>query len=178
MCPVIGAYAPEPPRPQIEDDVYAGQITKCFVLMDEKNPALAAMNEWGKNQIQIVVQLEELDDDGNPIELRRRLNISYGQTAGTYSALAQLIQAATGVKCGEKAQRNVTTEQLQGARLRVQTAAVSKDERTYINITGFFAPKKSGAIPPGTPTALVAPPPVHAEAKDLGIEADLSELPW
>lgn len=175
--PAIGQYAAEPKRPDIEPDVYAGQITLAAVVMDKDNPAVPLTDKWGKNRLQIKVQLEELDDEGNPIELRRQLAIAYGQTGGTYAALAQLIQAVTGVKCGDKAQRNVTTEQLQGAKIRVQTAIVEKDDKTYTNIVGFFAPKKAGAVPAGTPTALVAPP--HRPATDVGLDDDdLSSLPF
>ncbi len=174
--PAIGQYAAEPKRPEIEPDVYAGQITLAAVVMDKDNPALPLTDKWGKNRLQIKVQLEELDDEGNPIELRRQLAIAYGQTGGTYAALAQLIQAVTGVKCGDKAQRNVTTEQLQGAKIRVQTAIVEKDEKTYTNIVGFFAPKKSGALPAGQTPPIVA---AHAPASAVGLdEDDLSSLPF
>lgn len=181
--PVIGQYAPEILPPKLEDDVYHGIITKCNVVMDKDNPALAATNQWGKNQVSVTIQLDdERDDEGNPIELRRWINISYGQSKGTYAPLAQLIQAATGIKTGDKAQRNVTTEELTGKRLRVQTANVvsEKDGKPYCNLVGFFAPRKSGAIPPGQPTALVAPPqaaPKTAAAR-LGLDEDaLDDLP-
>jgi hypothetical protein len=141
--PSIGQYAKQKLANLIEDDLYSGVISHCEVVMDPTNPKVALVDQWDKNRLLIKVVLDgPVDDAGGPVELRRQLAISYGQSAGTYSALAQLIEAATGIKRGDKAQRHVTTEELVGKAIRVQTAVVEKDDRTFVNIVGFLAPKK------------------------------------
>lgn len=177
--PVIGEFYVEAPKPSLEPDVYPATISVCTIVMDIANPKLPETDKWGKNRLLVKVVLDnEVGPDNGPIELSRKVAISYGQTAGTYSALAQLIQATLGIKCGDKAQRNVTTEQLLNAKVRVQTAVVEKDDKTYLNIVGFFAPKKAQA-----PEAVAEPAPLAAvktPAARLGIEDDgsLDDLPF
>lgn len=128
----------------VPDDIYPATITHASVVMDKDNPNMPATDKWGKNRLLVKFELDdEKDDAGGPIELRRQFAISYGQTGGTYAALANLIQAATGIKNGDKAQRHVTTEELVGKKVRVQTATVEKDDKTYTNVVGTFAPKKA-----------------------------------
>lgn len=134
--PKISDFAPAKDYSRVEEGRYPATITKAEI---QRNPdGTAIENQWGKTQILFHFELEnETDAAGGPIELRRKLSISYGAMAGAYAPLAMLIQAATGIKCGDKAQRNVTTEQLVGARLLVDTENVEKDDKTYTNVTGF-----------------------------------------
>jgi hypothetical protein len=63
------------------------------------------------------------------------VNKSFGfSEANGYSKLAQLIQALTGIPCGDKRQKDVTLKSLQGLRLSV----VTKLSKTgYANIDAF-----------------------------------------
>lgn len=150
--PQIGQYATEKARAVIEPDLYTATITAAEIVMDKDKPGIPMIDQWGKSRLLLKVELDdEIGPDNGPIELRRQLAISYGQTAGTYAALAQLIQAVTGVKCGDHMQRQVTTEELVGAKVRVQTAIVEKDGKSYTNIVGFFAPKRAAARPAPAP---------------------------
>jgi len=141
----ISQYAAGSDRTVIEPDVYPATITNAAVLMENGK---AKINKYGKTQIAIGVLLDnEVGPDGGPVELRRTLSISYGRNnaSGNYSELAKLIEAACDVACGDAAQRHVTTEQLIGKHLRVQTTNTDKDGRIYTNIAGFLAPRKAPA---------------------------------
>jgi hypothetical protein len=170
----IGAYAAKSDYSTVPDDIYEATITHASVVMDKDAPNIPATDKWGKNRLLVKVELDtETDDAGGPIELRRQFAISYGQTGGTYAALANLIQAVTGIKNGDKAQRNVTTEELVGKKLRVQTATVERDDKTYTNIVATFAPKKAREV------ALAPAPAPRASAQQVADEAALDdEIPF
>lgn len=179
--PAIGQYAAQTTYAAVPDDIYEATICHASVVMDTANPALPATDKFGKNRLLVKFELDnEVDDAGGPVELRRQFAISYGATGGTYAALAQLIQATMGVKCGDKAQRHVTTEELVGKKLRVQTATVDKDDKTFCNVIGTFAPKKPPAlaVAPAPRPAAIAPAPQNTAQRAGLEEADLADLPF
>jgi hypothetical protein len=173
--PAIGQYAAQSSYAAVPDDIYEAEITSAEIVMDKTDPRIPETDKWGKNRIRIRFALDDqIGDDGGPVELSRLFAISYGATAGTYAALANLIQATTGIKCGDKAQRNVTTEQLVGKALRVQVANVEKDDKTFCNVVGTFAPKAKPAAARPAPVAA----PKTAAAK-LGLDDDdLDSIPF
>lgn len=146
----IGQFAAAKDYSRVEDDIYEATISACSVVMDPAKPAIALEDKYGKKRLLIVVHLDhKVGNDGGPIELRRQLPISYGKnnSTGTHSALAVLIQAAVGIPAGDASQRHVTTEELVGKKLRVQTRNVTKDDKTYTNLVDFLAPRKAEPIP-------------------------------
>lgn len=149
----ISDFAPAKDYSRVEEGRYPATITSAEV---QKNPdGTPIENQWGKTQILFKFELEnETGADGGPIELRRKLSISYGAMAGTYAPLAVLIQAALGIKCGDKNQRNVNTKQLVGSRLLLDTENVEKDGKTYTNVTGFKPYKVTGRPVTNIPQAI------------------------
>ena len=77
----------------------------------------------------------------------RRYSISFGQnrSTGQYALFAKFIEAATGVKCGDSAQRKVTDSDLAGKSVRIVTDI---NERGYANVTSVLAPKNTPRTEP------------------------------
>lgn len=171
----------------LENDFYPATITLAKPVMDPANPQLFAITENGKAQVDLRFQLDdELDDEGNPIVLyRNKMAVSYGQYAGKWADWAQLIEAALGIPGGDKAQRNVATEELLNKKIRVQTAKVAStkgDGKIYTNCVGYAKPKKAAA-PVAAPAPVAAAPYVApvGTAAALGIDEDLpleDDLPF
>ena len=163
----------------LDNDVYAATITLAKPVMEN---GTFAITENGKAQVDFRFQLDdETDDEGNPIVLyRSKMAVSYGQYAGKWADWATLIAAALGIPEGDKAQRNVDTDDLQGKKVRVQTAKVAStkgDGKVYVNCVGYLAPKKAKVPGPAIPAPVAAP--AHRPAADVGLdEDDLSSLPF
>lgn len=162
----------------LDNDLHPATITWAKPVMDPANPSLFLLNDSHKTMVDFRFQLDELDDEGNPIVLyRNKMGVSYGQYAGKWADYAQLIEATLGVECGNKAQQNIDTDEFLNKRCRVQTAKVpAKDGsgKIYTNAVGYFAPKK--ARPAAEPTPAVA---VQTAVEKTGLtEDDLSELPF
>lgn len=159
----------------LENDVYPATITLARPVMDG---ATFAMNDSGKTMVDFRFQLDdEQDDEGNPIVLyRSKMAVSYGQYAGKWADWAMLIEAALGIPGGDKAQRNVNTDDLLNKKVRVQTTKVPANDgsgKIYTNVVGYFAPKKTAVAP--RPTAA----PATSAAASVGLEeGDLDELPF
>lgn len=166
----------------LQNDFWPATITLTRPVMDPATGSFA-ITENGKAQVDLRFQLEELDDEGNPIVLyRNKMAVSYGQYAGKWADWAQLIEAALGIPGGDKAQRNVDTDQLLNQKVRVQTAKVAStkgDGKIYTNCVGYAAPKKARPAAAAVPAPVAAPAPVHAPAAAVGLaEADLEDLPF
>jgi hypothetical protein len=164
----------------LQNDFWPATITLAKPVMDPATGSFA-ITENGKAQVDLRFQLEELDDEGNPIVLyRNKMAVSYGQYAGKWADWAQLIEAALGIPGGDKAQRNVDTDQLLNQKVRVQTAKVAStkgDGKIYTNCVGYAAPKKAKVPGPAIPAPVAAP--AHRPAADVGLDgADLSSLPF
>jgi hypothetical protein len=182
--PIMPAPVEKPTSASVLDnDVYAATITLAKPVMEN---GTFAITENGKAQVDLRFQLDdETDDEGNPIVLyRSKMAVSYGQYAGKWADWATLIAAALGIPEGDKAQRNVDTDDLQGKKVRVQTAKVAStkgDGKVYVNCVGYLAPKKAKPAPVAAlvdyPATVAAP--AHRPAADVGLEDDdLSSLPF
>jgi hypothetical protein len=181
--PIMPAPVEKPTSASVLDnDVYAATITLAKPVMEN---GTFAITENGKAQVDFRFQLDdETDDEGNPIVLyRSKMAVSYGQYAGKWADWATLIAAALGIPEGDKAQRNVDTDDLQGKKVRVQTAKVAStkgDGKVYVNCVGYLAPKKAKVPGPAIPAPAAAPAAKTPAAK-LGLaedDLDLENLPF
>lgn len=175
----------EKPRPvdKLDNDFHPATITLASPVMEN---GTFAMNDSGKSMVDFRFQLDdETDDEGNPIVLyRSKMSVSYGQYAGKWADWAQLVEAALGIPGGDKAQRNINTDDLLNKKVRVQTAKVAStkgDGKIYTNCVGYAAPKKAKPAPVAAlvdyPATVAAP--AHRPAADVGLEDDdLSSLPF
>lgn len=180
--PIMPAPIEKPTSASVLDnDVYPATITLAKPVMEN---GTFAITENGKAQVDLRFQLDdETDDEGNPIVLyRSKMAVSYGQYAGKWADWSTLIAAALGIPEGDKAQRNVDTDDLLHKEVRVQTAKVAStkgDGKIYVNCVGYLAPKKARPAAAAVPAPVAAPAPVHAPAAAVGLaEADLEDLPF
>lgn len=164
----------------LENDLHPATVTWAKPVMDPANPDMFLLNDSHKTMIDFRFQLDELDDEGNPIVLyRNKMAVSYGQYAGKWADYAQLIEATLGVECGSKAQHTIDTDEFLNKRCRVQTAKVlAKDGsgKIYTNAVGYFAPKKAAATAAAPRPAPAATAPARTSAEILN--DDLGDLPF
>lgn len=142
----------------IENDLHRAKIVAADPVFDPANKSQLLFNDSGKSMVNFRFQLlDEQDDEGNPVVLyRSKMAVSYGQYAGKWADYAALIEASMGIPGGDKAQRNVDTDDFLDKHLRVQTAnvaAIDGSGKTYTNVVGYFAPKKA-ARPAAAPAPL------------------------
>jgi len=128
--------------------IYSGTITQA--APEKSDDGSVVVDKWGRQRIIIKVALFDDNGDGNTVEVRRYFAISYGQSkdSGRWSALAEFLEAVTGTKCGDKAQQNIKGKDILGKPLRVKTANVEKDGKTYTNMVEFFPANASDTRPP------------------------------
>jgi hypothetical protein len=140
--PAISQYAKSSgSSSQVDDDIYLAKIISAEVEKD--NDGSPKEDAYGKNRLLVKFELADAEDDaGGPITLRRSYAISYGAMGGTQAALAVMIGAAMGMAANDKAVRHVTTEELEGKMVRVQTGTVERDGKTYTNILNVLPPPK------------------------------------
>jgi hypothetical protein len=178
--PIMPAPVEKPTSASVLDnDVYAATITLAKPVMEN---GTFAITENGKAQVDLRFQLDdETDDEGNPIVLyRSKMAVSYGQYAGKWADWATLIAAALGIPEGDKAQRNVDTDDLMNKKVRVQTAKVAStkgDGKVYVNCVGYLAPKKAKVPGPAIPAPVAA----KTTAAKLGLaedDLDLESMPF
>jgi hypothetical protein len=174
--PLISSYAKQSGSSSVVDDeVYLATIVSAEVEMEN---GLPKEDSYGKNRLLVKFELSEMSDNaGGPITLRRSYAISYGAMGGQQAALAIMIGAAMGVPANDKSVRHVTTEQLEGRVVRVQTGTVERDGKTYTNVLNVLPPPKNR--PARVPeTQVRSIPEAVAQAKRLGLEpGDLDGLP-
>lgn len=166
----IGTYASTTVYASVPDDIYEATVAHAEVMMDKEDSRIPFTDKFGKNRLRVKFVLdEEVGPDNGPVELSRQFAISYGATGGTYAALASFIEAVLGLKCGDKAQRNVKPSELLNRKLRIQVKNVEKDDKTFCNVVGTFAPKAKAA-----PARAAAPAPasVKSPAARLGVDED------
>lgn len=169
----------EKPRPadKLDNDFHPATITLASPVMEG---GMFARNDSGKTMVDFRFQLdEETDDEGNPVVLyRSKMAVTYGQYAGKWADWAQLIEAALGIPGGDKAQRNINTDDLLNKKVRVQTAKVAStkgDGKIYTNCVGYAAPKKPKVAAPAVAPPQAGPKTVAAR---LGLDEDaLDDLP-
>lgn len=104
-----------------------------LVKNDDGSPYLSA---YGKHQIDVFVVV-------NPeLTLKRRMSVSFGQMGNQYAALAELIQAALGIPCGDPKQRKVQLADLAGKPIGGMAVI---NERGYTDIIKWRAASKGAA---------------------------------
>jgi len=139
----ISQFAKESSYTILAEDIYSGTITSAEVDMDEKGAP--KLDKYLKSRIVIRVAVDnQFDDDGKAVTLRRSLPISYGKNNKTskWADLSNLITIVSGIAQGAQAQKEVTTEEFVGKRLRFKTMNVEKDGNVYTNIELFMAMPK------------------------------------
>jgi hypothetical protein len=121
----------------VEPGVYSGIIESVSIVMENGIPKLT---ENGKESVDVAIRVDR------EITLRRRMSISFGQNSanGQWAVLAKFIEVATGIKCGDKAQRTVTDDALIGQLVR---CVVETSDRGYSNITSFLPAQKDAQKP-------------------------------
>jgi hypothetical protein len=141
---IIGQYAKETSFANVPEDVYPGRITSFELEMENNTPKVDA---YGKNRVIIKVRLHnEVDEEGNPIVLRRSLPVSYGQNIQTqkWSDLAVLTRICTGIPEGDPQQKQIADSDYVNKDLRVKTVNVQKNGSVYTNIDAFMPPERQG----------------------------------
>lgn len=170
----FGQYAGSGDYTKCKNGTYPATITSAKIVLENGKPKLHP--ESHKASVDVAFQLDLETDDG-PVELNRRFNVTYGKnrTTGSYSNWALLIEAATGVACGDKAQGHVGERELTGKRLNVRAKNVESNGNKYTNIVDFEPLEDAG---PGF-GRYAEPTPRAAAAQSLGIEEDdLDEIPF
>lgn len=128
----FGQYANETSSVNLEPGMYPAMIHTADLVLEEGTPKVT---ENGKNLVDVVFVV---DRENKP---RRRYTISFGQNKsnGQWSAFAKFLEAATGLKCGDKAQRTITAEQLTGKTVRI---VVAENDRGYMDVQNVLPPGK------------------------------------
>lgn len=190
----IGTYQPPKNYSVVPDGLYPAHVVDAYILMaccapkkcvhthTAENPIVPEIDKWGKSRIAVKFELDdEVGPDNGPISINRYFSISYGATGGTFAALATFIQAVTGIKCGDKTQRNVKPSDLIGKPLEIFAENVESNGAMRTNITKTLSPKPQVAKP--APVTAPAPAPVAAKttAAKLGLaedDLDLDSMPF
>ena len=125
----FGTYDKTSAGVEMEPGMYDGIIESATVVREQDGEL--KVTEYGKNLVRVAVRLDR------DMILNRTMSISLGQNKanGQYAVFAKFIEAATGIKCGDKAQRNVTDEDLRGKRVRI---VVEQNDKGYMDITSFM----------------------------------------
>jgi len=136
----LGDYATgtEGPKdsPKIEGR-FSGMIEHAELVLDEENQP--KMNDYGKHQMDVTVRID------HDTTLRRRMSISFGASGGKYAALAELIQAALSIPCGDKRQRTIQLSDLEGKEI---AGLATVNDRGYTDIIKWLP---GNAKPTGKP---------------------------
>jgi len=118
---------------QVEPGMYDATIDSVSLVKDASG--LPMVDQYGKEKAQVKFETTE-----GP--LSRRYTISFGKNnqTGQYAAFAKFIEAATGIKCGDNRQRQVTDSELVGKRVRI--VADLSDDGKYTNVTNVMPPAR------------------------------------
>jgi hypothetical protein len=116
----------------LEPGMYDATISKVELVTEPSGEP--KLNKSGREQIDV-----HFDVEGQ--SAKRRYAISFGQNSETkaWSGLSTVIQAATGIKCGEKDQRSVNDRDLVGKAVRI----VLEENGDYINVTTVMPASKT-----------------------------------
>jgi hypothetical protein len=129
--------------PVVEPGMYFAMIKSADIVTDNGIPKV---NDNGKNLVDVLFIVGEYT-------LKRRYTISFGQNTQNkqWSAFAKMLEATTGVRCGDPAQKSLDEEELRGRECRV---VVDTNDRGYSDITNVLpAPKKEPAAAAKDPVA-------------------------
>jgi hypothetical protein len=176
----FGEYHEAPSTCHLEDATYDGTISKMSLRMRNGQPE---RDEFDHKRVSVIVNVATSTGD---IPLQRTMSMTFDQSDnGVWSQFAQFIEAASGIPCGDPAQRKVTPRTVINAPIRVVTKYNSSKAKT--NIEKFLrpatqrpgptpghgntlpGPRRDAAPAPapargGTPPAAVRPAPATASA--------------
>jgi hypothetical protein len=129
MGVTFGEYANEGGASGLDNGMYDATIKSAALVMENGQPKAT---QDGKKQVDVFFQIDA------ETTVKRRYSISFGQNSATktWAAFAKLIEAATGVKCGEKAQRQVTDMELVGRPVRI---VIETNDRGYSDVANVMA---------------------------------------
>lgn len=119
----------------VEPGVYSGIIESVTLVMENGSPKLT---QNGKELLDVSIRVSR------DLTLNRRMAISYGQNKADkkWAVLAKFIEAATGIRCGDKEQRKVTDDDLIGKTIR---CTVEINENDYADVVSFMPPASSSS---------------------------------
>jgi hypothetical protein len=108
----------------LDAGMYNATIKSAAMVMENGQPKAT---QDGKNQVDVFF---EIDQDTT---VKRRYSISFGQNTATkeWAAFSKMIEAATFVKCGDPAQRDVTDSELVGRAVRI---VIEANDRGYSDV--------------------------------------------
>lgn len=111
----LGTFDATPGSTPVADGFHGGAVKAITPIM--KRGGEYDRDDNGKIRVKIEVDLE----DGTA--LQRTTSIAFGKNSknNKFSQWAQFIEAATGIPCGDAAQRQVTGRELQGVAIGVRT---------------------------------------------------------
>lgn len=114
--------------------VYAAEIVKADVKR-EQGGAVVKDRASGKVKFELIVRVSGPKHVGE--NLKRTMTVTFGQNqeSGQYATFARFIETATGIPCGDPAQKAVGPDDLTGKKLSVMV----KPGNGYNNIVDFLA---------------------------------------
>lgn len=141
MSTAFGTYDKSSGGVDMDPGMYDAIIESASLVYENGVPK---ESQNGKNLVKVAVRIDR------ETVLNRTMSISFGQNKanGQWAVFAKFIEAATGIKCGDKTQRNVTEDELRGKRVRI---VVEQNDNGYMDITSFMPPGKSSARPQPAP---------------------------
>jgi hypothetical protein len=142
----FGEYHESPSTCHLEDATYDGIIAKMSLRMRNGQPE---RDDFDHKRVSVVVNVAT--STGN-IPLQRTMSMTFEASgSGDWSQFSQFIEAATGIPCGDPAQRRVTPRQIANSPIRVETKYNSRKAKT--NIEKFLRPnvQRAGAAAPAGP---------------------------
>lgn len=148
----VGSLLPNRPERgnvQLEDDTYAGTITKILTWAEDGNGKKINDPAQPHNKARAYVKLDATGEDEAEITLSRKMGFFVSPNA----VFAAFLSAATGIdKNDTPALRAINLDDLIGKPIRVVTEYNA--DSGYTNISRFLAPKR--AAQPATPAQAAA----------------------
>jgi hypothetical protein len=142
----FGEYHESPSTCHLEDATYDGIIAKMSLRMRNGQPE---RDDFDHKRVSVVVNVAT---STGYIPLQRTMSMTFEASgSGDWSQFSQFIEAATGIPCGDPAQRRVTPRQIANSPIRVETQYNSRKAKT--NIEKFLRPnvQRTGAAAPAGP---------------------------
>lgn len=179
----LGTFDTTPGSTPVADGYYAGNI-KAITPRCVRG-GQPELDENGKRRVTIEVDLE----DGTA--LQRTTSIAFGKNSkkNQYSQWAQFIEAATGVRCGDPAQRQYTARELISLPIGVRTKFSGSwtDIEEFVPVdrvkarvplqTARTQPQRAQGANPPTRTPVSTPPQAQGAAKDTRSNQDAPSPP-
>lgn len=141
-----------------KNDRLTAHISKAELPRNPEGPGFLK-NEWGKSLCDVTFRV---DVTGKEYLRRYAINFGFNQKKQIYADFANLIEAAVGIKCGDRHQRDLGTEDLEGQEVQIVVAPVQKGEKTYYNVMEVYPPEHA----------------MKRQAKEAEEEDDFEEVPF